>query len=878
MAVTSSQNEPTKPCLPQSAAGLEKLDTKSKRSTKLEIKIRDDDLPYEEELIRNPYSVKHWLRFIDHKKSCLKEEEDQQVATSERKYTAQDVHQLYERAVLQMPMSYKLWSQYLKLRLSATKNTCLASPAAESVNNTFERCLVFMHRMPRIWLHYLQFLMNQQKITRTRKTFDRALCALPITQHDRIWDLYLKFVMMHEIPETAVKVWRRYLKLKPEATEDYINYLISQDKLEEAAKRYEWCVNTDSFASKYGKSKYQLWSELCDLISNNPQETSLHNAEAIIRHGLQRYVDQTGRLWNCLAQYYINSALFERARDVYEEAMLSVMTVRDFAQVFDAYAHFEELLLSKQMQDDEFQHNEKEQDDYYLRLARYEDLIDRRSLLLNSVMLRQNPHNVLEWQKRVTLYVGKPKMIVSTYMEAVKTIDPKQAAGKLWQLWVDFARFYEENGQLKDARLILKRATEVPYVRVEDLASVWCEWAEMELRNDNEREALQLLKRATAIPGARIDYHDESESVQRRLHKCLKLWSLYADLEESLGTFQSCKAVYDRIIDLRIATPQIIINYGMFLQENNYFEEAFKAYEKGIALFKWPYVYDIWNTYLTKFLERYKGTKIERARDLFEQCLEKCPAQYCKALYLLYAKMEEQHGLARHALQVYSRATKNVPPDHKLEMYNVYLQHANQMHGITKTRAIYQEAIEELPDDSAREMCLRFAETERVMGEIDRAREIFVYCSQICDPRVTKDFWDKWTDFEVKHGNEDTMKELLRIKRSMQAKYNTQINQMSAQMLSSAVGAASTPAAPADSMQTLEARAAVAPADTAAQPHDGAKILFVRSDTTARDEEVADAARVANPDEINIDDDDEDEDEELPQTKIVPTEVFSGLK
>ena len=87
-----------------------------------------------------------------------------------------------------------------------------------------------------------------------------------------------------------------------------------------------------------------------------------------------------------------------------------------------------------------------------------------------------------------------------------------------------------------------------------------------------------------------------------------------------------------------------------------------------------------------------------------------------------------------------------------------------------------QEAIEELPDENSREMCLRFAETERVMGEIDRAREIFVYCSQICDPRVTKEFWDKWTDFEVKHGNEDTMKELLRIKRSMQAKYNTQVS------------------------------------------------------------------------------------------------------
>uniref|UniRef100_T1L1F4 Pre-mRNA-splicing factor Syf1/CRNKL1-like C-terminal HAT-repeats domain-containing protein n=1 Tax=Tetranychus urticae TaxID=32264 RepID=T1L1F4_TETUR len=41
-----------------------------------------------------------------------------------------------------------------------------------------------------------------------------------------------------------------------------------------------------------------------------------------------------------------------------------------------------------------------------------------------------------------------------------------------------------------------------------------------------------------------------------------------------------------------------------------------------ISLFKWLIVYDLWNTYLTKFLQRYKGSKLERARDLLEQCLE----------------------------------------------------------------------------------------------------------------------------------------------------------------------------------------------------------------------------------------------------------------
>jgi len=43
-----------------------------------------------------------------------------------------------------------------------------------------------------------------------------------------------------------------------------------------------------------------------------------------------------------------------------------------------------------------------------LRLARLEYLLDRRLLLLNSVLLRQNPHNVQEWHKRVMLYDGKP--------------------------------------------------------------------------------------------------------------------------------------------------------------------------------------------------------------------------------------------------------------------------------------------------------------------------------------------------------------------------------------------------------------------------------------------------------------------------------------
>merc|ERR1711936_1478405 len=51
-----------------------------------------------------------------------------------------------------------------------------------------------------------------------------------------------------------------------------------------------------------------------------------------------------------------------------------------------------------------------------------------------------------------------------------------------------------------------------------------------------------------------------------------------------------------------------------------------------------------------------------------------------------------------------------------------------------------------------------------------------------------QDFWQIWKEFEVKHGNEDTLREMLRIKRSVQAVYNTQVNMMASAMMSESGG------------------------------------------------------------------------------------------
>jgi pre-mRNA-splicing factor SYF1 len=74
--------------------------------------------------------------------------------------------------------------------------------------------------------------------------------------------------------------------------------------------------------------------------------------------------------------------------------------------------------------------------------------------------------------------------IVETFTEAIQTVDAKQAGGKYGQLWIDFAKFYENNEQLDDARYIFDKATKATFKSVDELATLWCEWAEMELRHE----------------------------------------------------------------------------------------------------------------------------------------------------------------------------------------------------------------------------------------------------------------------------------------------------------------------------------------------------------------------------------------------------------
>lgn len=203
------------------------------------------------------------------------------------------------------------------------------------------------------------------------------------------------------------------------------------------------------------------------------------------------------------------------------------------------------------------------------------------------------------------------------------------------------------------------------------------------------------------------------------------------------------------MIDIKVASVQNIINYSNILYEKKYFERAFVVYEKGINLFQFPHSRPIWLNYLKRFSERYGSSKLERARDLFEQCLNQVPSTESKQFYLLYADLEEKYGLTRHMMNIFDRATTVIPSDQKVDVFQLYISKAEYYYGITKTREIYEKAIDTLSDDETREITLQYAEMETNLGELDRARALYVHCSQFCDPKTILSFWKKWENFEV---------------------------------------------------------------------------------------------------------------------------------
>jgi len=169
--------------------------------------------------INNPWNFRSWWNTIQ--------------AQDSADYIARS--KLYYKALQYLPGSYKLWYNFLKETRKNAKSYPISDPRYSIANDLHENALQFMSKMPIIWLKYAKFLSRQKLMTKTRHIFDNALKSLPATQHEIIWTEYVKWAKSTNCFELTKHVLLRYVGFNPDSREEYIDFLLENEKFYEAA-------------------------------------------------------------------------------------------------------------------------------------------------------------------------------------------------------------------------------------------------------------------------------------------------------------------------------------------------------------------------------------------------------------------------------------------------------------------------------------------------------------------------------------------------------------------------------------------------------------------------------------------------------------------
>eukprot|EP00475_Leptophrys_vorax_P005248 TRINITY_DN13184_c0_g1_i2.p1 TRINITY_DN13184_c0_g1~~TRINITY_DN13184_c0_g1_i2.p1 ORF type:complete len:259 (-),score=89.54 TRINITY_DN13184_c0_g1_i2:51-827(-) len=252
------------------------------------------------------------------------------------------------------------------------------------------------------------------------------------------------------------------------------------------------------------------------------------------------------------------------------------------------------------------------------------------------------------------------------------------------------------------------------------------------------------------------------------------------------------------------------------------------------------------------FVKRYGKSKIDRARELFEDAIKSIPTHVdeLKGFFVLYADAEEKFGLARNALKILDRACDSVPQNQQFEMYQIYIAKAGEYFGIARTREIFEKAIHSLPEVMIKTIAIQYAALELKLGEVERARAVYTYAAQFCNPKREIVFWQTWQDFETNYGNEDSFRDMLRLKRSVEAEF--------------------------ENKHFIELAAEVDARTRAKQESESRKRKRAEAEAAMAESEEKKSAVQKNSEELDLSDE-EDEDILEIEEQAVPAAVFNGI-
>ncbi|GFP52742.1 hypothetical protein ACSS6W_003159 [Trichoderma asperelloides] len=422
------------------------------------------------------------------------------------------------------------------------------------------------------------------------------------------------------------------------------------------------------------------------------------------------------QVWMRYVEAEMKSRNINHARNLLDRAVTRLPRVD---KIWYKYVYMEEMLGNipgtRQVFDRwmQWQPSEAAWSSYIKLEKRYGEYDRARDIFRSFTMVHPEPRNWIKWAKFEEDY-GTSDLVREVFGTAVETLGDEFVDEKLF---IAYARFESKLKEYERARAIYKYALDrLPRSKSRLLHKAYTTF-EKQFGDQDGVEDVVLSKR-------RVYYEEQV----RENPKNYDAWFDYAGLEEASRDADRIRDVYERAIAQVPPTQE---------------KRHWRRY-----IYLWIF-YAVW--------EELEGQDIERARQIYTTCLNMIPHKkftFAK-IWLLAAQFEIRQGELGAARKLLGRAIGMCPKD---KIFNGYVDLERKLFEFVRCRTLYEKHVQYNPTNC--QTWIKFAELERGLDDLDRARAIFELAVSQPQLDMPELLWKAYIDFEEEEGEYERTREL----------------------------------------------------------------------------------------------------------------------
>ena len=338
----------------------------------------------------------------------------------------------------------------------------------------------------------------------------------------------------------------------------------------------------------------------------------------------------------------------------------------------------------------------------YIKLEkRYGEYDRARAIFERFTIVHPEPRNWIRWAK-FEEENGTSQLVRDVYGVAVETLGDHFMDEKLF---IAYARYEAKLKEYERARAIYKYALDrLPRSRSATLHKSYTTF-EKQFGNREGVEDVILAKR-------RVQYEEQLKSNPRNYDA----WFDFARLEETGGDVERIRDVYERAIAEIPPSKE---------------KRHWRRY-----IYLWVF-YALW--------EEMVNRDPDRARQIYQECLKLIPhKQWTFAkIWVMKAQFEVRQLQLQAARKTLGQAIGMCPKD---KLFREYIEIEKQLFEFARCRTLFEKQIEWNPSNS--QSWIRFADLERGLEDVDRARAIYELGIDQSTLDMPELVWKAYIDFE----------------------------------------------------------------------------------------------------------------------------------